>query len=54
MTMKNQEALSALAEATASSKEELKKRLIGIATEVQANDKSGYDKKEVVERGVYV
>jgi hypothetical protein len=38
----------------ASSKDELKKRLVGIATEVQANDKSGFDMKEVVERVVKV
>ncbi len=29
----------------ASSMDELKKRLVGIATEVQANDKSGFDMK---------
>ena len=38
----------------ASSKDELKKRLVGIATEVQANDKSGFDMKEVVDRVVKV
>ena len=34
----------------ASSKDELKKRLVGIATEVQANDMSGFDMRDVVER----
>ena len=34
----------------ASSKDELKKRLVGVATEVQANDKAGFDMKDVVER----
>uniref|UniRef100_A0A7S0MAT1 ADF-H domain-containing protein n=1 Tax=Cryptomonas curvata TaxID=233186 RepID=A0A7S0MAT1_9CRYP len=38
----------------ASSKDELKKRLVGIATEVQANDKSGFDMKDVVDRVVKV
>ncbi len=34
----------------ASSKDELKKRLVGVATEVQANDKAGFDMRDVVER----
>mmetsp|Transcript_18452 Transcript_18452/g.50951 ORF Transcript_18452/g.50951 Transcript_18452/m.50951 type:complete len:110 (-) Transcript_18452:647-976(-) len=34
----------------AASKDELKKRLVGIATEVQANDMSGFDIKDVVDR----
>jgi hypothetical protein len=34
----------------ASSKDELKKRLVGVATEVQANDMSGFDLADVVER----
>ena len=38
----------------ASSKDELKKRLVGIATEVQANDKSGFDMKDVVDRVIKV
>jgi len=38
----------------ASSKDELKKRLVGIATEVQVNDKSGFDMKDVVDRVIKV
>ncbi len=38
----------------ASSKDELKKRLVGIATEVQANEKSGFDMKDVVDRVIKV